>query len=62
MSSHWNTVYRTKREQDVSWFEAVPAVSLQMLQSAGMNQASCVVDIGGGDSRLVDSLVAAGID
>jgi SAM-dependent methyltransferase len=59
---HWNTVYSTKGERDVSWFEALPALSLEMLEAAGLDQDTCVVDVGGGDSRLVDSLAARGMD
>lgn len=57
---HWSNVYATKGERDVSWFEASPAVSLQLLEAAGLTIDSCVIDIGGGESRLVDALVARG--
>jgi SAM-dependent methyltransferase len=58
--SHWNAIHSTKGD-DVSWFEAVPAVSLRMLEASGLNSDSCVLDIGGGDSRLVDALAARGL-
>lgn len=60
--AHWNTVYTTKGERDVSWFEALPAVSLQMMEAAGLNTDTCVLDVGGGDSRLVDVLAERGLD
>ena len=59
---HWQRVYTTKGEQDTSWFEQVPTVSLRMLDAAGLTPESCVVDIGGGESRLVDVLTARGLD
>ena len=59
---HWNTVYTKNGEREVSWFEALPEISLKMLDSAGLNADSCVVDIGGGDSRLVDTLRAKGLE
>lgn len=59
---HWDTVYTTKAEDAVSWFEAVPIVSLDMLSVAGMTAETCVVDVGGGESRLVDALLARGLD
>jgi SAM-dependent methyltransferase len=59
---HWNTVYTTKTEQQVSWFEPLPSVSLRMLTSAGVNAESCVLDVGGGDSRLVDALLTQGLE
>ena len=58
---HWNDVYRSKGEQDVSWFEARPDVSLRLLDDAGITTASCVLDVGGGDSRLIDCLAARGL-
>lgn len=60
--THWNTVYSTKGEQDVSWFETVPAISLEMIEAAGLTADTCVLDVGGGDSRLVDALLARGLD
>jgi SAM-dependent methyltransferase len=59
---HWDLVFNTKGERQVSWFEALPAVSLRMMESAGLTTGTCVVDIGGGESRLVDQLAARGLD
>jgi SAM-dependent methyltransferase len=59
---HWEHIYRTKAERDVSWFEALPAVSLRMIEATGIHRDTCVIDIGGGDSHLVDTLVARGLD
>ncbi|HXG88167.1 MAG TPA: class I SAM-dependent methyltransferase [Vicinamibacterales bacterium] len=60
--AHWEKVYTTKTEQDVSWFDTLPAVSLAMIEAAGLTPDTCVVDVGGGDSRLVDTLVAKGLE
>ena len=57
---HWETVYRTKGDHEVSWFEGLPEVSLRLLDAAGVRPESCVLDVGGGDSRLVDALVDRG--
>jgi len=53
---HWNAVYRTKGEDAVSWFEALPAISLRLLEDAGLTAETCVVDVGGGGSRGLDCL------
>ena len=58
---HWDRIYTTKGDRDVSWFEAVPETSLAMLETAGLAPPCCVIDIGGGDSRLVDALLARGL-
>jgi SAM-dependent methyltransferase len=62
LSDHWNRIYATKAERDVSWFETLPAVSLEMIEAAGVTPETCIVDVGGGESRLVDALVAKGLD
>ena len=59
---HWEHIYRTKAEGDVSWFEALPAASLRMIEAAGIYPDTCVIDVGGGDSHLVDTLAARGLD
>jgi 2-polyprenyl-3-methyl-5-hydroxy-6-metoxy-1,4-benzoquinol methylase len=58
---HRDTVYATKGERDVSWFEASPDVSLAMIGAAGLALDTCVIDIGAGDSRLVDALIERGV-
>lgn len=61
-SDHWNKIYTTRGERGVSWFEALRAVSLEMIEAAGLTPDTCIVDVGGGESRLVDALVAKGLD
>jgi SAM-dependent methyltransferase len=58
--AHWENVYRTKGEREVSWFQQTPSISLALIRSAGATHQSAVVDIGGGASRLVDALVDEG--
>jgi 2-polyprenyl-3-methyl-5-hydroxy-6-metoxy-1,4-benzoquinol methylase len=58
--AHWENVYSTKGENEVSWFQENPAPSLELIDLANPTSESAIVDIGGGASRLVDSLVARG--
>jgi ubiquinone/menaquinone biosynthesis C-methylase UbiE len=58
--THWQNVYQTKGERDVSWFQEVPANSLDLIRATGVDTGASIVDIGGGTSRLVDSLVDQG--
>jgi len=55
--SHWEQIYRTKPSNGMSWFQREPGLSLRLLDAAGLGPTSRVIDIGGGDSRLVDHLV-----
>jgi SAM-dependent methyltransferase len=60
--AHWENVYTTKGENEVSWFQQSPAPSLDLIVQAGATRESAIIDIGGGASRLVDSLVAQGFE
>ncbi len=60
--NHWDKVYTRKAENEVSWFEDVPAVSLELIAAAGATRHSSIIDVGGGASRLADALLAAGFD
>ena len=59
---HWQNVYAAKRENEVSWFQDSAAPSLELIDGTGATPHSHVVDIGGGASRLVDSLLAKGFN
>lgn len=58
--THWDTVYTTKASDAVSWFQPEPTQSLRLLHRAGLTKQSCVIDVGGGDSHLVDHLIRDG--
>jgi SAM-dependent methyltransferase len=58
--AHWDNVYRTKREDEVSWFQASPALSLDLIHAAGVERSAPIIDVGGGASRLVDALIEEG--
>ena len=58
--AHWQTVYQTKGEHDVSWFEESPAISLELIRATGVTTTAPIIDIGGGASRLVDALLDQG--
>jgi 2-polyprenyl-3-methyl-5-hydroxy-6-metoxy-1,4-benzoquinol methylase len=54
--THWERVYTTKGEREVSWFQENPVPSLELIGLAGLPTDAAVIDIGGGASRLVDAL------
>jgi 2-polyprenyl-3-methyl-5-hydroxy-6-metoxy-1,4-benzoquinol methylase len=60
--AHWENVYSSKGENEVSWYQASPAPSLELIALAGLPRSAEVIDIGGGASRLVDSLLAEGFE
>ena len=60
--THWENVYTTKTEKEVSWFEESPTISLDLIRSTGAGLDAPLVDIGGGASRLVDAVTAKGFN
>jgi SAM-dependent methyltransferase len=55
--AHWENVYTTKSEKELSWFQENPAPSLELMALAGLSADAAIIDIGGGASRFVDALV-----
>jgi SAM-dependent methyltransferase len=58
--THWQNVYQTTGERDVSWFQEFPTISLDLIRATGVVADASIIDIGGGASRLVDALVGEG--
>ena len=57
---HWETIYTTKAPQEVSWTEEIPQTSIDLIAKFKLPKFAKIVDIGGGDSLLVDHLLALG--
>ena len=57
---HWETIYQTKELKDVSWFQPTPETSLDFFKQFNVQKSAKVIDIGGGDSLLVDHLLDLG--
>jgi SAM-dependent methyltransferase len=57
---HWENVYATKSPDEVSWTQEVPQTSLNFINGFSLAKSASIIDIGGGDSRLVDYLLENG--
>lgn len=57
---HWDSLYETKEAHQVSWTQEVPKTSLDFIRSFDISKKVNIIDIGGGDSRLVDCLIKEG--
>lgn len=57
---HWETVYKTKSPDQVSWTQKKPQISLDFISSFALEKDAQIIDIGGGDSNLVDFLLDEG--
>jgi hypothetical protein len=60
--NHWDTVYKTKSPNQVSWTQEIPKTSLDFIRSFGLAKTAKIIDIGAGDSNLVDCLLAEGFE
>lgn len=60
--SHWENIYCTKAENEVSWFQQYPKTSMSFVEFFSLNKNSKIIDIGGGDSHFVDALLEAGFN
>lgn len=57
---HWENVYETKSPNEVSWTQKIPQTSLNLIEKVSKDKSSKIIDIGGGDSNLVDFLLEKG--
>ncbi len=57
---HWENIYTTKSLEDVSWYQPTPEISLEFIGTLQLNLDAAIIDVGGGDSFLVDHLLKAG--
>lgn len=60
MSDHWNEVYATRGVEERSWSEPEPTTSLELLDVLDVTPGDSIIDIGAGESELVDHLLARG--
>jgi 2-polyprenyl-3-methyl-5-hydroxy-6-metoxy-1,4-benzoquinol methylase len=57
---HWEQVYRTKSPTEVSWYRPHLETSLELIEGTGATRDAAIIDIGAGESTLVDDLLARG--
>lgn len=60
--NHWENVYETKNQDEVSWTQKIPQTSLDLIEEVSKDKSSKIIDIGGGDSNLVDFLLEKGFE
>ena len=58
--NHWENIYTTKSPEEVSWTQKVPETSLKLINQLNLPKDAAIIDIGGGDSNLVDFLLYEG--
>lgn len=59
---HWEHIYATKAPDQVSWYSPHLSASLELIERAPLARTAAVIDVGGGESTLVDDLLARGYE
>ena len=59
-SDHWDSVYGARPTDELSWFQAEPTMSLDLIRSLRPRPTS-MIDVGAGASRLADRMVDDGV-
>lgn len=57
---HWEHIYNTKSLDEVSWCQPTPHTSLNLIANSNVSKDAAIIDVGGGDSFLVDHLLTQG--
>ena len=57
---HWESIYQSKQSNEVSWFQPTPETSLAFIKQFNVPLNAKIIDVGGGDSLLVDHLLKLG--
>lgn len=57
---HWEDVWIRKKSNEVSWYQKEPQTSLDLILSTNPSKDVHIIDVGGGDSILVDKLLEFG--
>jgi len=60
--NHWENIYDVKTPQEVSWTEEKPETSINLIHSFPIDKTAKIIDIGGGESKLVDFLLQEGYE
>jgi SAM-dependent methyltransferase len=58
--SHWQNIYQTRKSTDVGWYQPHLIVSLGLILQLALPKTATILDVGAGDSTLVDDLLANG--
>jgi len=59
---HWENVFATKQQNEVSWYQPVPKSSIEFIQSNKISKQANIIDVGSGDSYFIDYLIEHGYE
>lgn len=59
---HWENIYQNKAIDEVSWYQTTPSTSLDLIKQCNLPLNAKIIDVGAGDSFLVDHLLDTGYE
>ena len=62
VKKHWESIYENKEPNEVSWTQDLPRISLDFIHGFELSKTARIIDVGGGDSKLVDFLLHEGFE
>src|SRR5579863_9410755 len=62
IAAHWEKVFQTKQPDEVSWYRPHLELSLDLIQRFAPGRSAPIIDVGAGESTLVDDLLALGYE
>jgi len=60
LKSHWEEVYGSKNDSDMSWYQPLAENSIRLIEKAALDRGAKIIDVGGGNSVLVKDLMTKG--
>ena len=60
--AHWESIYSARQPHEYSWTQELPKTSIDFIHSLGIPKTAAIIDVGGGDSKLVDYLLDEGFE
>jgi 2-polyprenyl-3-methyl-5-hydroxy-6-metoxy-1,4-benzoquinol methylase len=60
--THWEKIYTEKASDAVSWYRRHLETSLELIERSAGGCTASIIDVGGGESTLVDDLLARGYE
>ncbi len=60
LQEYWNKIYLNNNSEDLSWTQKIPTHSLMLIAQINLPKDASIIDVGGGDSLLVDYLLELG--
>ena len=60
VKEHWENIWTTEKSNEVSWYQEYPKTSINLILPTNPSKDAKIIDVGGGDSNLAETLLDLG--